>query len=108
MKNLFLISPAFMLVTLMMVKHSPALAQEELGPVRGERTENIDPAEPENKPILSKSFSSSREHQPDSVVLKPASQQKPDAKNENTQTDILSFNFLYYIIQRFKLSDIVD
>jgi hypothetical protein len=32
---------------------------------------------------------------------------KPSA-NEKTEDDPLSFNFLYFIIQKFKISDIVD
>jgi hypothetical protein len=98
-----------MLVILLMAWSSPVLAQEELGPLRGERNENMEVAEPENKPALIRpSGSSSRDHLRDSIAIKTAPQQKADAKNENAQNDILSFNFLYYIIQRFKLSDIVD
>jgi hypothetical protein len=109
MKKLLLFGSLFTVVMLMAAWSSPALAQEELGPFRGERIETNEPAEPENKPALSKSaLNSSRDHQRDSIAVKTAPQQKADAKNENPQNDILSFNFLYYIIQRFKLSDIVD
>jgi hypothetical protein len=31
-----------------------------------------------------------------------------DAKNEKEEDDALGFNFLYYIIQKFKIGDIVD
>lgn len=31
-----------------------------------------------------------------------------DAKTEKGEDDALGFNFLYYIIQKFKISDIVD
>ncbi len=31
-----------------------------------------------------------------------------EAKNEKGEDDALGFNFLYYIIQKFKISDIVD
>jgi hypothetical protein len=40
---------------------------------------------------------------------KPEQQQKPSGSSgDKTQEDPLSFNFLYYIIQKFKISDIVD
>jgi len=38
---------------------------------------------------------------------KPEMQQKP-SNSEKVQGDPLSFNFLYFIIQKFKISDIVD
>jgi hypothetical protein len=42
-----------------------------------------------------------------SPTLKPKSsdQTKPSA---NKEEDVLSFNFLYYIIQKFKISDLID
>jgi hypothetical protein len=46
----------------------------------------------------------------DSVALRPAlpkSKEKSD-KQANEGEDALSFNFLYYIIQRFKMSDIME
>ncbi|HRI77999.1 MAG TPA: hypothetical protein PLR06_00560 [Cyclobacteriaceae bacterium] len=34
---------------------------------------------------------------------------KPDAsKNKEAEDDALSFNFLYYMLQKFKLSDLID
>jgi len=41
---------------------------------------------------------------------KKQEQQKPSSNptNDKTQEDPLSFNFLYFIIQKFKFSDIVD
>jgi hypothetical protein len=42
---------------------------------------------------------------------KKQEQQKPSSSNptnDKTQEDPLSFNFLYFIIQKFKFSDIVD
>jgi hypothetical protein len=41
-----------------------------------------------------------------SNAKKAEQQQKPSG--DKTQEDPLSFNFLYYIIQKFKISDIVD
>lgn len=109
MKNLFISGPTFIAVIVLMAWNSSVLAQEELGPMRGERTEQVEPSEPDNKTSLIKtSTTGNREHVRDSVAVKPVTQRKPDSKNETPQDDILSFNFLYYIIQRFKLSDIVD
>ncbi len=40
--------------------------------------------------------------------VKPASK-KPESKPKTDQDEsVLNFNFLYYLIERFKLSDIVD
>ena len=38
--------------------------------------------------------------------IKPKANRKPSA--EKKEEDPLSFNFLYYIIQKYKISDIVD
>ena len=38
---------------------------------------------------------------------KPADSGKPSGKPKNEE-DPLSFNFLYYIIQKFKVSDLID
>jgi len=46
-----------------------------------------------------------------SANAKKQEQQKPSSSNptnDKTQEDPLSFNFLYFIIQKFKFSDIVD
>lgn len=85
-----------------------AVAQEELGPLRNDRTEQLETTDLDSKASLNKSTISTREAARDTVAVRPAAPRKPESKNENPQDDILSFNFLYYIIQRFKLSDIVD
>jgi hypothetical protein len=41
------------------------------------------------------------------TVTKPA-KSKTDKTNPDKEEDAMSFNFLYYIIQKFKISDIVD
>jgi hypothetical protein len=41
------------------------------------------------------------------VIAKPKSPEASNTKNK-TQEEPLSFNFLYYIIQKFKGSDVVD
>lgn len=46
------------------------------------------------------------------MIVQPAKIAKPDARKENRkekgEEDALSFNFLYYMIQKFKLSDLID
>lgn len=46
------------------------------------------------------------------VVVRDTVQSKPAIKKAESKskddTSVLSFNFLYYLIERFKLSDIVD
>ena len=41
-------------------------------------------------------------------VKKQETQQKPSSSSADKADDPLSFNFLYFIIQKFKISDIVD
>ncbi len=46
---------------------------------------------------------------PAAAVKKPADAGKPSSgKPKNDEEDPLSFNFLYYIIQKFKASDLID
>jgi hypothetical protein len=47
------------------------------------------------------------------VVYRDSTQQKPllkksDKPKTDENTSVLSFNFLYYLIERYKLADIVD
>ena len=49
--------------------------------------------------------------QPTRVIRTPGENLKPsqvNKQNEEEDESILSFNFLYYIIQKYKLQDIVD
>lgn len=51
----------------------------------------------------------SRDIQKDSVVVRPiAVRPKAEAPKTKTEDEPLSFNFLYYIIQKIKGSDVVD
>ena len=43
----------------------------------------------------------------DSIQIKPVKPFKPAEKAEKEE-DPLSFNFLYYIIEKFKMSDIIE
>lgn len=95
----------------------PALAQEELpiglpsvGNIQDPNQLNIN----EDKPLLYEPARTTR----DSVSAVPArtnssiQTSKPKAphggKPSKAEEDALSFNFLYYIIQKFKFSDIID
>lgn len=46
------------------------------------------------------------------MIVQPVKIAKPDPQKENRkekgEEDALSFNFLYYMIQKFKLSDLID
>lgn len=55
-------------------------------------------------------ISQGRESNMTSSNAKKQELQKPSSNptNDKTQEDPLSFNFLYFIIQKFKFSDIVD
>jgi hypothetical protein len=50
----------------------------------------------------------SKETQRDSVQVRPSKAIKANEKTEEKEEDPLSFNFLYYIIEKFKLSDVID
>lgn len=44
----------------------------------------------------------------DSVSAKPSIKKAEGKPKPEENTSVLSFNFLYYLLERFKLSDIVD
>lgn len=50
----------------------------------------------------------SKETQRDSVQVKPSKTIKSNEKIQEKEEDPLSFNFLYYIIEKFKLSDVIE
>jgi flagellar motor protein MotB len=86
---------------------APVNEYPELSPLQ-------DPTVKEDKPLLYEPEGKST--QKEQTVNTTTSSSKPKAKTaEQTKTtaskneeDALSFNFLYYIIQKFKASDIVD
>lgn len=62
-------------------------------------------SEGELKPVKIQAPSSQR----DSIQIKPiVKPTKPSEKTQKNTEDPLSFNFLYYIIEKFKLSDIIE
>jgi hypothetical protein len=64
----------------------------------------------EDKTLISEpELKSSPAHPPKDASSAKAPKAKSDkANSENEEEDALSFNFLFYIIQKFKISDIVD
>ncbi|MCX8490668.1 MAG: hypothetical protein ORN54_06330 [Cyclobacteriaceae bacterium] len=44
----------------------------------------------------------------EAVTVSKSAKSKTDKTNPDKEEDAMSFNFLYYIIQKFKISDIVD
>ena len=90
---------------------TPALAQEE-GIPGYELQEAVHPGiNTEEKTLLldpeSKAFRPVRDSLAVRTQRKASESAKPAGKPKNEE-DPLSFNFLYYIIQKFKASDIID
>ncbi|MEQ1584773.1 MAG: hypothetical protein ABL895_02770 [Cyclobacteriaceae bacterium] len=71
-----------------------------------------DPSTREEKPLLSEPEGKSTLQKDQTIIApvptKPKGKNSESAKASKTEEDALSFNFLYYIIQKFKISDIVD
>lgn len=97
----------------------PAMAQDDL-PLPGYQ-ESRDPVYSEDRPLISEpeknvrssSGTTAQSFRGDSTRVSTASKSKPNEEgksrnNAKKEEDALSFNFLYYIIQKFKISDIVD
>lgn len=85
---------------------APANEYPELSPLQ-------DPTIKEDKPLLYEPEGKST--QKEQTVNTTTTSSKPKAKTSEpakaaskNEEDALSFNFLYYIIQKFKISDIVD
>jgi hypothetical protein len=96
---------------------STAVAQEEGQSTSGIQELNSHPDLNlnEDKTLISDADAKTVKAQPgNKEVNNPAAtnaKAKTDAQNkatEKTEEDPLSFNFLYFIIQKFKISDIVD
>lgn len=93
---------------------NPAMGQEE-----GSSTHNYQESGNHDLPAEDKAVLFEQENKAPRVIilstvkdtanvkstLKPKVPTKPESKNEE---DALSFNFLYYIIQKYKISDIID
>ena len=93
-----------------------SFAQDGLPPQYFQEPTNQELNLNEDKPLLyeqneSRSSRSilSYTSQRDSLITTSAKQHaSKKARAENKEDDALSFNFLYYIIQKYKISDIVD
>lgn len=98
------------LVILGIISVNPAISQDDRIPdldsgSKEIRTESTIDLLPEGEFKQSKSTFASRDSvQIKQILKKPES--KPKSPDENTS--VLGFNFLYYLIERYKLSDIVD
>ncbi|HYF67337.1 MAG TPA: hypothetical protein VD884_04335 [Ohtaekwangia sp.] len=70
-----------------------------------------DPAKPtaEDKPaIKTTSKDSLNKLPPVKAEMEKTEASKPESKPQETDDSILSFNFLYYLIEKYKLQDIID
>lgn len=68
---------------------------------------NQDPNASDDKPLLMDQGFKSPLDSLHKVVPVPASKQKSDAKKPQAEGDPLNFNFLQYIIQKFKASELM-
>ena len=69
---------------------------------------NQDPSVSDDKPLLmDQGFKSPLDSIQHKAVPMPAAKQKPDAKKAQAEGDPLNFNFLQYIIQKFKASELM-
>ncbi len=93
------------LFSVSILSNTQLLAQEKQDFPNGENIELNQP--PDGHIVLNKE----KEVVHDSVAIKPnpIGRGKADAANKaKPEEEALSFNFLYFIIQKFKVSDIVD
>jgi hypothetical protein len=96
------------ILSLMLVVAYSASAQDDV-PVPGPSTQNIfnqDPGAYDEKPLMmeQKSPVDSLQQRP---IMPAPSNKKSDPKKPQAEGDPLNFNFLYYIIQKFKASELM-
>jgi hypothetical protein len=100
------------ILSLMLVAAYSASAQDDV-PVPGPSTSNVfnqDPSSYDEKPLLMEQDARVVRTLSDSLITPrsitvPSAKPKADAKKP--EGDPLNFNFLYYIIQKFKASDLM-
>jgi virulence-associated protein VagC len=104
MKNRF--DLAVFLVIMALFGFSSAMAQEDRLPDLDSGTKEASSIEiyPEGDNKIIRPVTVNR----DSLQVKPAINRKTEGKGKDENPSVLSFNFLYYLIERYKLSDIVD
>lgn len=96
-------------MALMLAFSTVSVAQERTNPMDDkDRTEA--PDESRSTPTLSQTQGTVVVTSADTVqYIKQNEVQRPvDKTAKNQEEDVLSFHFLYYIIQKFKMSDLVD
>jgi len=94
----------------------PANAQHEgLSPGESQDPNHLEYNLNEDKPLLMEHDSKSKGQPRDSIASnnrsissKPKSPEHNKSVGGKEEDDALSFNFLYYIIQKFKISDLID
>jgi len=99
------------LLGLMLALALSASAQDDVpGPSVSPNTSNTiftqDPSVSDDKPLLMDQGFKSLDSLHRGVPV-PAAKQKPDAKKPQAEGDPLNFNFLQYIIQKFKASELM-
>lgn len=78
------------------VKSNAATIARDSSAARSQQVQRVKPAVPEGKDAKP-------------AQVQPAQQQPASSGQGNSEDDsILSFNFLYYIIQKFKMQDIIE
>jgi hypothetical protein len=100
------------LLGLMFALALSASAQDEVpGPSTSPSTSNTiftqDPSVSDDKPLMMDQGFKSPLDSLHKVVPAPAAKQKSDAKKPQAEGDPLNFNFLQYIIQKFKGSELM-
>ena len=101
---------------LFLVAGFPALAQREgLSPTESQDPNHVEYTPSDDKAIMSDHDAKARLNARDSIAALNRSTLTPKSKSSEApkglngdDEDALSFNFLYYIIQKFKISDLVD
>jgi len=100
-------------ILLLLLGASPLIAQERSGfqdeNYKGQDELNSENSHANNPVTIAKEREASR----DSIVLKPSSAVNPKADSSTPKKDeeieeTLSYNVLYFIIQKFKVSDMIN
>jgi hypothetical protein len=104
---------SFILIAFFCVMHTVCSGQiEELMPADTSQVSEIDPTETEEKEVrlmLTSDKDSTSKVTPSKTKSHTEPSRPEKVKEESEEDDsILSFNFIYYIIRKFKLSDIID
>ena len=110
-----ILAPAFLLLLLLTWSLDTRAQDEVPGPDFNSINTSNDPNTIEEKPLLMESESrASKPMQADSTGARPAAivparkAATPAEAKKKEETDPLNFNFLFYIIQTFKSSDLME